>query len=101
MLIERKADVAAKNAAGDTPLHVACNNGQTSTAQLLLNKDADPNDANKAGNTPLHSAARTGFGNAVKALIAAGAKPTSNRAGKTPQAVALDADIAKLIEAAA
>lgn len=40
--------------------------------------------ADKNGNTPLHVAARTGFRDVAKLLIAAGAKPTSNRAGKTP-----------------
>ncbi len=74
---------------------------QISVVQFLLNKDADPNEADKSGSTPLHVAAKAGFKDVVKALIAAGAKPSSNRAGKTPQQLTLDADTAALIEAAA
>ena len=73
---------------------------QISVVQYLLSKDADPNDADKSGNTPLHIAARTGFKDVVKALIAAGAKPSSNRAGKSPQQLTPDPDTAAMIEAA-
>ena len=54
--------------------------------------------ADKNGNTPLHVAARTGFKDVVKILIAGGAKPTSNRAGKTPDQLC-DGDIAAMIAA--
>ena len=101
ILVDAKADVMAKNAAGQTPLHTACNNGQLSIVSYLLSKEADPNDADKAGNTPLHVAARVGFKTVVQALLAGGAKSSGNRAGKMPAQVANDGDIAKLIEAAA
>lgn len=74
---------------------------QISVVNYFLTKDADPNDADKSGNTPLHVAARTGFKDVVKALIAAGAKQSSNRAGKNPSDIAMDHDIAALCEAAA
>ena len=43
-------------------------------------------------------AARTAFKDVVKLLIAAGAKPTSNRAGKTPDQLC-DGDLAAMIAA--
>jgi hypothetical protein len=74
---------------------------QISVVQFLLTKDADPNEADKSGNTPLHIAARAGFKDVVKALLAGGAKPSSNRAGKSPQNLAMDPETAGWIEAAA
>lgn len=68
---------------------------QLSIASFLLSKEADPNDADKAGNTALHIAARTGFKAICVALVAGGALPSNNRAGKSPAQVAFDADIAK------
>ena len=43
-------------------------------------------------------AVRTGFKDVVKLLISAGAKPTSNRAGKTPDQLA-EGDLAAMIAA--
>lgn len=69
--------------------------------QFLLEREADPNDVDKAGNTPLHTAARCGFSAVCSALLAAGAKANApNRGGKLAAQVALNADIAKLLEAA-
>jgi cytohesin len=97
LLLAAKADVALKNNAGHTPLHVACNSGQISIVQWLLTKEADHSDADKLGDTPLHVAARAGFKNIVSALLAAGAKQSANRAGKTPAQLA-EKDIAALLE---
>ena len=33
LLVEKKGDITAKNTAGMTPLHTACNNGHVSTGQ--------------------------------------------------------------------
>ena len=98
ILVEAKADVGKKNNAGQTPLHIACNNGQVSIVSYLLSKEADPNEVDKGGNTSLHIAAKVGFKTVVQALLAGGAKSSTNRAGKTPAQVANDADIAKLID---
>ncbi len=100
LLLAAKADVAQKNNAGHSPLHVACNSGQISIVQWLLTKEADPNDADKQGDTALHVAARAGFKAIVGALLASGAKQASNRSGKTPAQVAVDKDIAALLEKA-
>jgi cytohesin len=100
ILVDRKGDVTAKNSLGMTPLHVACNNGHESVVAYLISKDAEVNEPDKNGNTPLHIAARTGFKGIVKALITAGARPTSNRAGKTPDQLT-EGEIASMIQAVA
>jgi ankyrin repeat protein len=45
----------AKNAAGETPLHLAGKNGHTDTAQVLLEMGANVYDKTKDGWTPLVS----------------------------------------------
>lgn len=57
-LIDGGADVNAKDAEGNTPLHGAAAAGKQELIELLLAHGADPNAANKDGVTPLYSAAR-------------------------------------------
>lgn len=38
LLVEKKGDVTAKNTAGATPLHTACNNGHVSIYPLDVNE---------------------------------------------------------------
>ena len=49
-------EVDAKDAHGNTPLHIACQNGHMDLARLLLAWQASLNVRNDAGNTPLHYA---------------------------------------------
>jgi ankyrin repeat protein len=77
------ADLAARNDAGDTALHLAARRGDADAVDFLLARHADPNAVNEAGATPLHY----GSGNEriVRALLAAGAKPsTLSKDGITP-----------------
>lgn len=52
-LLERGADVNAKQEAGYTPLHEAAHNGDLPVLDLLLHYGADPLARNDAGQTPL------------------------------------------------
>ena len=52
-LIERGADVNARNRKNATPLHIAAAMGHLSVAKLLLSKGADTNAVDLDGKTPL------------------------------------------------
>ncbi|CAB0035331.1 unnamed protein product [Trichogramma brassicae] len=54
--IGRPLEINARDAVGDTPLHVALSYGciKEEFLRLLLKKGADPNAANNAESTPLH-----------------------------------------------
>lgn len=73
MLLEKGADVEAKDSGGVTPLMLAAHYGRGQLASLLIQKGAlvDPKD--EYANTPLHSAAESGHMNLVELLIAKGA----------------------------
>ena len=85
-----KASIEQGNAAGDTPLAIAANNGHFSVVLSLLLVDANPNTINShTGFTPLHYAASKGYDDIVKALVAFGANPhVRNRDGCLPSDVA-------------
>ncbi len=52
LLLERGADVNAKNKHGFTPLHFAAGIGHTDVAKLLLEHGADVNAKDEHGRTP-------------------------------------------------
>ncbi|XP_014668975.1 PREDICTED: SH3 and multiple ankyrin repeat domains protein 3-like [Priapulus caudatus] len=52
LLLFYGAEMNAKNASGNTPLHVCCINNQDSCARLLLFRGADKNAQNFANQTP-------------------------------------------------
>ena len=53
LLIEKGANIHAKNETGSTPLHWAAKSGRIDTANLLIEKGADINAKDKDGKTPL------------------------------------------------
>lgn len=57
-VVARAANVDARNAAGETPLHVATRHQNAAFAALLLARGANPNATDPAGDTPLHLAVR-------------------------------------------
>jgi ankyrin repeat protein len=57
----------------DTPLYLACQQGETEIIRLLLEKKADPNQKCFDGWTPLHTAAVRGRADVVDSLLKAGA----------------------------
>ncbi|WP_264688145.1 ankyrin repeat domain-containing protein [Wolbachia endosymbiont (group A) of Sympetrum striolatum] len=69
-LIDNGADVNEKDNHECTPLHLACENGQTEVVNLLLKReDIDVNAISKDGYTPLHLATEKGYIEIVKTLI--------------------------------
>ncbi|XP_057779258.1 uncharacterized protein LOC130997844 [Salvia miltiorrhiza] len=91
-LLERGANLEAKDEDGAIPLHDACAGGYLEIAQLLLSSANDPDRVKRMletidmeGDTPLHHAARGEYANVVRLLLAYGASPsTTNLYGKTP-----------------
>lgn len=72
-LLDRGADIEARNKFGDTPLHLAALNSNSTAVVYLLHKGANINIRNKANLTPLHVAATKDSPEVVKELLNAGA----------------------------
>jgi len=99
MLIERGADVHARNRMGDQPLHAAATGipgsrtwnppAQADTIRCLIESGADPNASDKRGVSPLHMAVRTRCAAAVCTLLECGADPArKTKTGSTPMLLA-------------
>lgn len=73
VLREGAIDINAKDNAGWTALHEACNHGYANFAELLLQHGADVNMPGDSNITPLHDAACSGKTDVVKVLLAWGA----------------------------
>jgi len=68
-LIDKGADVNQANTYGETPLHIAAENGQLDVARLLLDRGAEVNQARTTdGETPLSIAALYGHTEIVDLL---------------------------------
>lgn len=85
LLIEKGADVNAKDTNDDTPLHNASVEGYLETVKFLISKGADVNAVNKISMTPLHVSTWVHRYKVVKYLLSKGAnKNVKNFEGDTP-----------------
>ncbi|KAF5404963.1 hypothetical protein PHET_01633 [Paragonimus heterotremus] len=74
---------------GDTPLHVACFNGDHENAQLLSKFTMDLDTYNTNGFSPMQLAAKQGHLKIVRTLLLAGSNPDfPNQNGITPDVMA-------------
>jgi ankyrin repeat protein len=76
VLIEKGADASKENNRGETPLHVAAEDGNEAIARALTNAGADVNKTTGSAYgdvTPLYVAAANGHEAIVRALIKADA----------------------------
>jgi hypothetical protein len=98
-LVEKGADVRAKNRRGAEPLHYAADGqpasprwnpvAQAETVRRLIKFGANPNSVDQSGVAPLHRAIRTRCAAAVLALLEGGADPRKpNKSGSTPKILA-------------
>jgi ankyrin repeat protein len=84
-LIERGANVTARDGLDDTPLHVAAEHGSTNVAKLLLDRGADANARDFLGTSPLGFAALRGHKSVAALLLARGALVNARTSSaKTP-----------------
>ena len=74
LLLEHGAELEARNADGETPLHRAARDGRGAVAKALIEAGAEPNAADHAGQTPLHEASQGGQLEVAKMLLEHGAK---------------------------
>jgi ankyrin repeat protein len=69
MLLAKGANPNLRNANGESPLHLAAQNGSLRMTQLLLDHHTSPNLCRKDdGLLPIHLAEHDGHGNVVKLL---------------------------------
>ena len=84
MLLDRGADIGARDYSGDAPLHFAAFDNDSAVVALLLERGADVTAQSKSGDTPLHYAA---FGNepaVITLLLDRGADiAANNKSGDT------------------
>ena len=104
VLIQKGADVTAKDKTDSTPLHLASSKGSGRTVELLLTWNADVNAQDTSKSTPLHLAASAPLAfeeNVVHLLLSSGADADAkDNRGQIPYQIAISKqlwDIAELL----
>lgn len=89
LLLEKGADVNARDITGMTPLHVAAMLGRKEEAAWLLDHGADSAVMDEYGDMPIHTAAIFGHGQIIGLFVKRGMSyDIPNRDGETPEKIA-------------
>ena len=84
LIVQKRVDVNARDADGETPLHRAVERGMPRLTRLLIDSRANVRARSKHGETPLHLAALHPDPIFTELLLAAGADPNArNDAGES------------------
>lgn len=84
-LLERGAELEARNLAEETPLGVACSRGKAEIVDLLLARGADPSARDRQQRSLLHLACAAGCAATARRLLEAGLKvDATDELGFTP-----------------
>ncbi len=85
LLLEKGANIEAKNKFGYTALHLAAYFGELEVATALIEKEENKKEVNQNQKTPLHLAAQEGHAAIVNLLLEKGANiEAEDKYGKTP-----------------
>ena len=85
LLVERRADLGARDKDGWTPLHRASEMGHVDLARILVVDGADLESQDKVGSTPLHRASQKNHGELARLLLEHGANVIAqDKDGLTP-----------------
>ncbi|KFY91029.1 hypothetical protein V498_05706, partial [Pseudogymnoascus sp. VKM F-4517 (FW-2822)] len=92
LLLDKGAEVDAKDGNGETPLSLAAASGHEAVVQLLLEKSAEVDTNNTDGQTPLSLAAASGHEAVVQLLLDEGAEVDAKdtESGQTPLSLAAE-----------
>lgn len=89
LLLDKGADIGARDITGMTPLHVAAMLGRSDEAKWLLEHGADPEVKDDYGDMPIHTAAIFGNGQIIGLFVSQGMSPDiPNGEGQTPEDIA-------------
>lgn len=97
-LVEAKADLHAKDNAGQTPFHVACAAGNSDMAKFLFEASSDPNVVDNQGTTPLHAAIKNDHAELRAYLLAILGRKSGVRSEEDPKALESVAEAAAVLE---
>ena len=85
LILDRGANIAAKDHRGETPLHLASSAGHESTTQMLLDYGANVDATDTQHQTPLHRASHGGHSKIIQTMLENGADIQSrNDYGSSP-----------------
>lgn len=98
-LLDRGANVNARDNEGSTPLMFACTS-DPAIAMMMLEHNADPRPASDDGVTALHIAAGSQSPNVIRHMLARGATQTADDEGDMPLHSAATPEIVEILVAA-
>jgi len=98
LLLERGADLMAKDEKGRTALHLAAAAGRTKVVEFLLSRGAEIDARDSQGRTPLMLAASRGRKQTVKLLLDKGADPNAvDQEGNRPLELARGEEVMEML----